>query len=77
MSLDLDRNGQPDIAAVNNWSDTVSVLYGNGLGDFPTVRSFTPGLTQPRSLAVADIDRNGLPDLVVGASWEFSVLLGR
>jgi hypothetical protein len=81
-SLDLNRDGRPDLAVANLSSGTVSVLQGNGLGDFPVVRSFlssTQSSPQPSSLSVADATRDGLADLIVGDAFfrGFTLLAGR
>lgn len=75
---DLDADGAPDLAVLNQLDNTVTILLGRGDGSFPTVGE--PGRTTvpigtgagPRSgteaslhMIAADLNRDGLPDLVV------------
>jgi hypothetical protein len=55
----------------------VSVLLGNGDGNFQGARAFAAG-ESPQSVAVADLDGDTVPDLVCAnsASDDVSVLLG-
>jgi hypothetical protein len=72
---DFNRDGNADIAVVNEASDTVSILLGNGNGTFTAATTLTTG-NVASSLAVGDFNRDGIPDLVVGIASTVSVFLG-
>jgi hypothetical protein len=67
---DLDGDGKPDLAVVNNASNTVSVFRNTatsgsiGSGSFAAKQDFTTG-TNPGSVAIGDLDGDGKPDLVL------------
>src|SRR5262249_2065031 len=66
-----------DLAVVNEGSNTVSILLGNGDGSFRSKADFATG-TQPWGLAVGDFNGDGKRDLAVanrGAN-SISILLG-
>lgn len=63
---DLDGDGNPDMAAVNYASGTVSVFgntSANGIINFSPKLDLTAG-TQPYSIALGDLDGDGKPDLI-------------
>src|SRR5262249_31767251 len=68
----------------NLYSNTVSVLLGNGDGTFQAARNFAAGPPLPVSVAVGEFDGDGKHDLVVANSTQeeffhsntVSVLLG-
>lgn len=77
-----DFNGDhiPDIATVNQSSNTVSILINNGDGTFRAHLEFATG-AGPNGVAVADINKDGKMDLVVSngladAAHSVSILLG-
>jgi Bacterial Ig-like domain (group 3)/FG-GAP-like repeat/FG-GAP repeat len=74
---DFNGDGKPDMAVVNVFSNSVSVLLGNGDGTFHMAKNFAVG-DQPSSLAVGDFNGDGKLDLVVANehSNNVSVLLG-
>ena len=62
---DFNGDGKPDIVVANcMYSDTVSVLLGNGNGTFQAQQTFATG-DQPSSVAVGDVNGDGKPDIVV------------
>jgi hypothetical protein len=74
---DFNGDGHLDLAVVCQFSNTVSVLLGNGDGSFQAARNF--GLLSYSNFGVAagDFNRDGRPDLVVANSnGTLSVLLG-
>jgi hypothetical protein len=59
-------DGKPDLAIVQNFTNRVSVLLGNGDGTFQTAVDFSVGPNpNPDSVAVGDFNGDGQPDLVV------------
>ncbi len=74
---DVNLDGVPDLVIVNSFTDTVSVLLGNGNGTFRADLAFAVG-PFPVAIAVADVNGDGKPDLIVANSNEntVSVLLG-
>ena len=74
---DVNGDGIPDMVAVSNGSNSVSVLIGNGDGTFKPAVNYPVGLGA-FSVAIADINGDGKADLAtanVGA-LSVSVLLG-
>ena len=73
---DLNGDGKPDIVTANSFSDTVSMLLGNGDGTFQTQQRFAVG-DSPNAVAVADLNGDGKLDVVTAnGSDDVSVLLG-
>ncbi len=67
---DLDGDGKPDLAVVNNSSNTVSVFRNTatsgsiGTSSFAAKVDFTTG-SSPRSVALGDLDGDGKIDLAI------------
>lgn len=79
-SGDANLDGNTDLFVANGFlSDDISVLLGDGAGDFvPASGSPFPAGDRPSSLASADVDGNNILDLVVAnrRSDDVAVLLG-
>lgn len=76
-TTDMDVDGNPDIVATNRNLNQVSVLRGDGAGDFEAPRTFGVGVW-PCDLATGDFDEDGRLD-VATANWsgyDVSLLLG-
>ncbi len=74
---DFNGDGLADLVVVNQGSNTVSVLLGNGDGTFQPRTDYATG-TAPIAAAVGDFNGDGKPDLAVAnfGSKTLSVLLG-
>src|SRR5579859_1219290 len=80
--IQADFNGDhiPDLATVNNSSNTVSILINNGDGTFRAHTEYATG-PGPSGLAAVDWNKDGKMDLVVSntqsdAAHSISILLG-
>jgi hypothetical protein len=71
---DFNGDGKTDIAVVNESSNTVSVLLGNGDGSFKSAVNYATGTT-PVSVAVGDFNGDGHLDLAVANSGSNSLSL--
>ena len=74
---DLDGDGKQDLVVANMGYSSVSVLLGDGNGDFAKPSSFSVGYL-PMSVAVADFNGDGFQDVATAnqGSDDVSVLLG-
>jgi uncharacterized protein (TIGR03437 family) len=71
---DLNGNGPQDLAIADPSADTVTVLIGNGTGEFlPGPSSPYPVGTNPKSVAIGDFNGDGLPDLAIANSNDGTV----
>ncbi|MGH9940447.1 MAG: FG-GAP-like repeat-containing protein [Blastocatellia bacterium] len=77
LTADFNGDGALDLAAANAASNDVSLLLGNGRGDF-IAAPVTPVGLEPGSLAAADFNGDGKTDLAVANrnSAVLTVLLG-
>ena len=60
---DFNGDSKLDLAVANNSSSDVSILFGNGAGNFQVVDTVRVG-PAPREILVADLDGSGKPDVV-------------
>ncbi|QMS87192.1 DUF4347 domain-containing protein [Nostoc edaphicum CCNP1411] len=74
---DFNDDGKSDIVTVNNASQNISLLLGNGTGGFATAKNFKVP-SRPTSVTVGDFNKDGKSDLAVTSSYfnNVSVLLG-
>jgi hypothetical protein len=74
---DFNGDGKPDLAVANVFSNNVSILLGDGTGQFGAATNFPVGV-YPFSIAVGDFNGDGNQDLAVGNfnSNNVSILLG-
>jgi hypothetical protein len=77
-ATDLNRDKKVDLAVANQGSDTISILLGDGLGDFAPPGPAVPTGDGPTPLVARDVNGDKRPDLVVGNvfSDNVSILLG-
>ena len=76
---DVNHDGNPDILVANADAGTVSVLLGDGVGDFREAQgSPFPAGHLPNDIAVADMNGDGFRDLVIAnhQSPDITILLG-
>jgi MYXO-CTERM domain-containing protein len=62
---DVDSDGNPDIIAANEFDENVSVIFGDGDGNFGSRITIDLDGNTPLSLALGDFDRDGKQDLAV------------
>lgn len=77
LAADFNGDGALDLATANAASNNVSLLLGNGMGNFIVAPAASVGL-EPGSLAAADFNSDGKTDLAVANrnTAVLSVLLG-
>src|SRR5262245_1135921 len=64
VAADFTGDGNPDLAAANAGSNSVSVLLGNGDGSFQPAQHY-PANTSPQAVAAGHFNGDGRPDLAV------------
>ena len=74
---DLNNDGHLDLVTANSSSNNISVLLGDGKGNFGPATVFAVGV-KPKSIALADFNRDGKLDAVTAnfADGTISVLFG-
>jgi len=77
VSCDFNMDNKADLAIVNNGSNSMSILLGDGLGGFSTATNFAVG-NFPYSITNADFNSDGKLDLAVAnySSNDISVMFG-
>jgi hypothetical protein len=71
---DFNRDGKPDLVAVNSGSDNVSIFLGAGGGKFSAASNVAVG-KRPRAVAAGDLNGDGRLDLAVANSQSDNVSL--
>lgn len=69
---DFNGDGKIDLAATNSFSNSVSVLLGNGDGTFQKQAQFATG-NLPNGLTVGDLNNDGRLDIVTQDSLDSSI----
>jgi hypothetical protein len=69
---DLDVDGRNDLASVNNYSYSVTILRNLGDGTLAAYGNYGAG-ARPRSVAIGDLDGDDKPDLAVANSGSNTV----
>ena len=76
MVGDFNGDGKQDLAVANSAESYVSILLGDGAGNFGSPRNFDVDL-EPFSVAVGDFNGDGKQDLAVAnLGSSVSILLG-
>lgn len=76
---DINHDGKPDIMVANTEDGTITVLLGDGKGQFsPATGAPFPCGKNPSDIAVADMNDDGTPDLVIANTQTpyITILLG-
>ena len=60
---DINGDGKPDIAATDEYSNTVSILLGVGNGAFAAATDYNTA-SRPYAIAVADVNGDGCLDII-------------
>jgi hypothetical protein len=69
---DVNGDGFPDILTANNFDNTVSVLLGDGTGQFTSQEPLVVG-SRPYSIVLADVNGDHKPDIVTANYGQHSV----
>lgn len=63
-AADFDNDGEIDVVVGSFNSDRLTVMFGDGVGGFPTSVSLLTGATQNRGVGVLDLNGDGWDDVV-------------
>jgi hypothetical protein len=74
---DFDHDGIPDLAVANTGDNTVSIILGNGSGNFTLSGSAIPVGRGPEAIRAGDFNGDGYSDLVVANYADGTVSLLR
>ncbi|MFH1620456.1 MAG: FG-GAP-like repeat-containing protein, partial [Patescibacteria group bacterium] len=72
FAVDLDKDGDSDLATANYSSNSVSILVNNGDGTFATAVNYAVG-NRPATVFAADLDGDGDNDLAVANYYSDNV----
>ena len=79
-SSDFNNDGKLDLATANIGGDNVSIVFGDGLGNFSSPIDYTVGTTamvKPSCIIVADVNNDSKSDLITTTQYcGISILLG-
>src|SRR5207249_3546751 len=71
---DFNGDGKPDLAVANLASSNVTILLGNGSGNFTEAAGSPVSVgSLPRSVAVGDFNGDGKPDLAVANDYGVTI----
>jgi len=70
---DFNRDGQQDLAVLNEESDNIVILLGNGQGAFTPGPQTLPTDALPYGIAIGDFNDDGSPDLATANYYGFDV----
>jgi len=73
IATDLNHDGHLDLVMTGLYPAAVTVLLGNGLGDFGTPASYGTAPWSSSSLAVADLNGDTHPDIAVAVAHTYTV----
>jgi hypothetical protein len=73
---DFNGDGKLDLVVLNEYSYTLSILLGDGTGNFTLASSPNTGGSLPRAVVVGDFNGDGKLDLAVANDANVSILLG-
>jgi hypothetical protein len=76
VAVDLNHDGNLDLAVADSLSNYVSILLGNGDGSFQKATRSPTLPRYPTMLKSGDFNGDGIPDLVAASYSVISVLLG-
>ncbi|NOT33286.1 MAG: hypothetical protein HOP12_03855, partial [Candidatus Eisenbacteria bacterium] len=76
-TLDVDGDGDPDIATANQGDDNLGLLINNGAGVFSPPTFFEGGVNGEYGLVAADMNNDGIADLVVAGNGSGDVRVMR
>jgi hypothetical protein len=72
---DFNSDGNLDLAVADLPADTISILLGNGMGNFGAPTKISVG-NGPKFITLGDFNRDGKPDLAVASFTFVTILLG-
>lgn len=71
---DFNLDGKPDLATANNFTTTLTILIGDGTGNFPSTSTETVG-NNPSSVVMGDFNLDGKADLATANSGSHNVTI--
>lgn len=74
VAADFNRDGKTDVAVLDSYSATVSILLGDGAGNLSQPSAYNVGLN-PQDIAIGDFNGDGKNDLAVSDSNFSSVFV--